>query len=135
MQVSEVMHKEIKFANINDSVKKVAGLMKSEDIGSLPVMDNDKAVGFVTDRDIVINCVADGADLNAPIKNAMTNECFCVKQDQSIEEASRLMAEKQISRVLVVDNNDKAVGMVSLHDLATEANEDITEETVNRIKQ
>lgn len=134
MQISEVMHKDIKFANINDSVKKVAEMMKSEDIGSVPVMDGERPVGFVTDRDIVINCVADGADLNAPIKNTMSSDLFCIKQSQSIEEASTLMAQKQISRVVVVDDSNKPVGIVSLRDL-TQEDEDLAEETVNRIKQ
>jgi CBS domain-containing protein len=134
MQISEVMHKDIKFANINDSVKKVAEMMKSDDIGSVPVMDGNKPVGIVTDRDIVIKCVADGADLNAPIKNAMTSDVVCIKQSQSIEEASRLMAQRQISRVVVVDDSNNPVGIVSLHDL-TQEDEDLAEETVNRIKQ
>ncbi|MFL5785319.1 MAG: CBS domain-containing protein [Bacteriovoracaceae bacterium] len=134
MQISEVMHKDIKFANINDSVKKVAEMMKSDDIGSVPVMDGNKPVGIVTDRDIVIKCVADGADLNASIKSAMTTDVVCIKQSQSLEEASKLMAQRQISRVVVVDDSDKPVGIVSLHDL-TQEDEDLAEETVNRIKQ
>jgi CBS domain-containing protein len=134
MQISEVMHKDVKFANINDSIKTVAELMKSEDIGSVPVIDGDRAVGFVTDRDIVINCVASGHDLNEPIKDAMTEEVFCVKEDQSLEEASRLMADKQISRIVVVDRSERPVGIVSLQDL-TEESEDIAEETLSRIKQ
>jgi CBS domain-containing protein len=134
MQISEVMHKDIKFASINDSVKRVAEMMKQEDIGSVPVLDGERAVGFITDRDIVINCVADGADLNASIKNAMTEDVVCVKEDQSIEEASQLMAEKQISRIVVVDRSERPVGIVSLQDL-TQESEDIAEETLSRIKQ
>lgn len=134
MQISEVMHKDVKFANINDSIKTVAELMKNEDIGSVPVLDGEKAVGFVTDRDIVINCVAKGHDLNESIKDAMSEEVFSVKEDQSLEEASKLMAEKQISRILVVDRSERPVGIVSLQDL-TEESEDLAEETLSRIKQ
>ena len=134
MQISEVMHKDIKFANINDSIKTVAELMKSEDIGSAPVLDGQKAVGFVTDRDIVINCVAQGHDLNEPIRDAMSNKVFCVKEDSTLEEASKLMAEKQISRIVVLDRSEKPVGIVSLQDL-TQESEDLAEETLSRIKQ
>ncbi len=134
MQISEVMHRDVKFANVNDSIKSVAELMKSEDIGSVPVIDGDKAVGFVTDRDIVINCVAAGHDLNESISDAMSKEVFCVKEDQSLEEATRLMAEKQISRMVVVDKSERPVGIVSMQDL-TEESEDLAEETLNRIKQ
>lgn len=134
MQVSEVMHKDIKFVNINDSVKSVAEIMKREDIGSVPVMDGEKPVGFVTDRDIVINCVAGGYDLNGSISHAMTENLICVSEDQSIEEASKLMAQNQISRIVVVDQSKKPVGIVSLQDL-TEESEDLAEETIARIKQ
>lgn len=134
MQISEVMHRDIKFANVNDSIQRVAELMKSEDIGSVPVIDGDRAVGFVTDRDIVINCVARGHDLNESIRDAMSKDVFCVKEDSSLEEASKLMAEKQISRILVVDRSERPVGIVSLQDL-TEESEDLAEETLSRIKQ
>ncbi len=134
MQISEIMHRDVKFANINDSVKSIAELMKNEDIGAVPLMDGKRAVGIVTDRDIVIKCVADGTDFNGPIKNAMTGNLVCVKEDQTIEEASKLMAEKQISRIVVVDRSDKPVGMVSLQDLIQES-EDLAEETLSRIKQ
>jgi CBS domain-containing protein len=134
MQVSEVMHKGVSSVTINDSIKKVAELMKSEDIGAVPVLDGSKPVGIITDRDIVINCVADGSDLNGSIENVMTGDVVCVSEDQDVAEASKLMAEKQISRVIVVDKSQKPVGMVSLHDLAQES-EDLTEETVSHIKQ
>lgn len=134
MQISEVMQKDIKFANINDSIKSVAELMRDEDIGSVPVLDGERAVGFVTDRDIVIQCVASGHNLNESISDAMSKEVFCVKEDQTLEEASRLMAEKQISRVVVVDRSEKPIGVVSLQDL-TQESEDLAEETLSRIKQ
>ncbi|MES2526215.1 MAG: CBS domain-containing protein [Bdellovibrionota bacterium] len=134
MQISEVMQKDIKFANINDSIRKVAELMRNEDIGSVPVLDGEKAVGFVTDRDIVINCVASGHSLDESISDAMTKNVFFVKEDQTLEEASKLMAEKQISRIVVVDRSEKPVGVVGLQDL-TQESEDIAEETLSRIKQ
>ncbi len=134
MQISEVMHKDVKFANINDSIRQVAELMRDEDIGSVPVIDGDRAVGFVTDRDIIINCIASGHSLDESIKDAMTSDVFCVKEDQSLEEASKLMSEKQISRIVVVNQSEKPVGIVSLQDL-TEESEDLAEETLSRIKQ
>ncbi len=134
MQISEVMQKDIKFANINDSIKTVAELMRDEDIGSVPVLDGERAVGFVTDRDIVIHCVASGHNLDESISDAMSKEVFFVKEDQSLEEATKLMAEKQISRIVVVDRSEKPIGVVSLQDL-TQESEDLAEETLSRIKQ
>lgn len=134
MQVSEVMHKGIVSVNINDSVKRVAELMKQEDVGAIPVCENEKPVGIVTDRDIVISCVAEGYNLDEPISHAMSEKIISVRPDQDVEEASRLMQENQVSRILVVDEKQKPLGMVSLQDLSLE-DEDLSAETVSRIKQ
>lgn len=135
MQVSEIMHRGISAANINDSVKKVAELMRKEDIGAVPVMENNRPVGFVTDRDIVINCVASGYDLNKSISHAMTEKVVCIKQDEDVEEALRLMEENQISRVLVIDEKDSPVGMLSLQNLADIEDEDMEGEALSEIKK
>lgn len=134
MQVSEVMHKGVVSVNINDSLKKVASLMRDEDIGSIPVFEEDRPVGFVTDRDIVISCVAEGRPTDSPVGQAMSKEVISVKADQDVEEAALIMKRHQISRVLVMDQNQRAVGMVSLHDLTNE-DEDIASDTLGRVKQ
>lgn len=134
MQISEIMHKGISAVTINDSVKKVAELMRNEDIGAVPVLDGNKPVGIVTDRDIVVSCVATGYNLNDSIQHAMSNDVCTITEDKDVTEASRLMAERQISRVLVVDKSQKPVGIVSLQDLSQES-EDLTAETVSHIKQ
>lgn len=134
MQVSEVMSKGIVTANINDSVKRVASMMKEKDIGAIPVLKDNRPVGFVTDRDIVINCVAGDYDLNGSIEHAMSSDIVSVKEDQDVEEVSRLMSQNQVSRILVVDKSEKPVGVVSLHDLSRES-EDFAAEAVTNIKQ
>jgi CBS domain-containing protein len=133
MQVSEVMSKGIVSANVDDSIKRVAEMMKQEDVGALPVLENNETVGFITDRDIVVSCIAEGDDLQQPIRKAMTKDVFSVTEDQDVEEASRLMQQHQVSRVLVMDKQKKPVGMVSLKDLSQE-DEDLSAETVSKIK-
>lgn len=134
MQISEIMHKGIVSVSPNETVRRVAELMKSEDVGAVPVVENERAVGFVTDRDIVISCVAEGYDVNGPVSKAMSGEVVSISQDQDVEEASRLMQANQVSRILVVDENQRPIGMVSLQNLSLE-DEDISAETVSRIKQ
>lgn len=134
MQVSEVMSKGVVSASVRDSIKHVAARMRDEDIGAMPVMENDRPVGMITDRDIVITCVADGHSLDESIEHAMSREVVSVKQDQDLEEVSRLMAERQISRVLVVDDGDRPVGMIGLQDLS-QKNERLAGDTVTEIKQ
>lgn len=133
MQVSEVMHKGVSTVQINDSIKKVAALMKREDIGAVPVYKNERAVGFVTDRDIVVSCLANGQDADVPVSNAMRSELISISENENIDEAKRIMKENQISRLLVVDKGGEPVGMLSLHDLVLSEDDDI--EAIKGIKQ
>lgn len=135
MLVSEIMHKGVTTVNINESVKKVAELMRKEDIGAVPILENEKPVGFVTDRDIVINCVASGYNLDDSIGHAMTEKVICVNEDQDVEDATKLMKDNQVSRILVLDKNQRPSGMVSLQDLADTGDEDESGETLSQIKQ
>lgn len=136
MQISEIMHQGVVTANINDTIKRVAAMMKEEDIGAIPVLEDGKPVGFVTDRDIVVTCVAEGHSLEDPISHAMTEDVICIDQDKDVEEASRLMQENKVSRLLVVDGSEKPIGMVSLQDITENAEADeLAGETLSKIKQ
>lgn len=134
MQVSEVMHKGISTVQINDSIKKVAALMKREDIGAVPVYKNERAVGFVTDRDIVISGLANGHDVETPISQAMKSEVISISEDENVIEAERLMKENQISRLLVVNKGGEPVGMLSLHDLLSSDGREMDSNTLKEIK-
>lgn len=134
MQVSEVMHKGVISVTSLDSVRKVAKLMKEQDIGSIPVIDKGEPVGLVTDRDIVINCVASGYNLDGPVSHAMTEKVISVDQEQDVKEASRLMKLHRISRILVTDKDKHPIGMLGLKDLSTE-DENQSGETISQIKQ
>jgi CBS domain-containing protein len=136
MHVSEIMHKGVSTVQINDSIKKVASLMKREDIGSVPVYKNERPVGFVTDRDIVVSCLAQGHSSEDPISLAMTREIIYIHEDDDISEASRLMRDNKVSRLLVVDKGENPVGMLSLHDIARRTDKDaLKSEVLTDIKQ
>lgn len=135
MQISEIMSKGITAVNIDESVRRVAELMRQEDIGAVPVMKNEKPVGFVTDRDIVVSCVAEGYNLDESISHAMSDQVICVSADQDVQEATKLMKDKQVSRVLVVDKNEKPIGMVSLQDIVQTRSEGESGDTLSQIKQ
>lgn len=124
MQVSEVMHKGVSTVQIHDSIKKVAALMKREDIGAVPVFKNERPVGFVTDRDIVVSCVAEGRPTDDPVSIAMSREIIFVHENEDLDIASKLMRENQVSRLLVVDEGERPVGMISLHDLSLNSGDD-----------
>lgn len=118
MQVSEVMHKGISTVQIGDSIRKVAALMKREDIGAVPVFKNERPVGFVTDRDIVVTCVAEGHPADDPVSHAMSREIIYVHEKDDINIATKLMRDNQVSRLMVVDEGERPVGMISLHDIS-----------------
>jgi len=124
MQVSEVMHKGVNTVQINDSLKKVASLMKREDIGAVPVYKNERPVGFVTDRDIVISCVANGHPADDPISLAMSKDIVSVRESDDIERATQLMRDNQVSRLLVLDAGEQPVGMLTLQDLSKFSEDD-----------
>lgn len=136
MQVSEVMHAGVTTAQINDSLRRVASLMKKQDIGAMPVYKNERPVGFVTDRDIVLTCVANGHTPDEPISLAMKRNIISISQDQDVNEARRLMSENQISRLLVVDKGDNPVGMLTLRDIARRMeDESLSGEILSEIKR
>ena len=124
MQVSEVMHKGVSSVQINDSLKKVASLMKREDIGSVPVYKNERPVGFVTDRDIVVSCIAEGCNPDHPISQAMSREIIFIHEYDDLQLAAKIMRENQVSRLLVVDQGERPVGMISLHDISRNTQDD-----------
>lgn len=136
MHVSEIMHQGVTTAQIGDSLRRVATMMKKHDIGSLPVYKNERPVGFVTDRDIVIACVANGHSPDEPVSLAMSREVIFVYEDQDISMATKLMEQNQISRLLVVDKGERPVGMLSLSDIALRSSDDhLKAEILGEIKR
>lgn len=134
MKVQELMHEGVIAAQVTDSLKRVAQIMKENDIGSLPVLENGSAVGFVTDRDIVIACADEEVTLDEEVATAMSPEVIAISPDKDITEAARMMEEHQISRLLVVDNN-KPIGIITLQDLTLNVdNTHLKAEIIEEIK-
>lgn len=106
----------------DDTFLKASTLMKKYDIGFLPIMNEAIVVGVITDRDMIIRGIANKEDYNAKISKYMTQEIIFVDSNTSIEKASELMAEKQIKRLLIIDNNI-LVGIISLADITNHKNE------------
>jgi predicted transcriptional regulator len=136
MQVSEVMHKGINTVQIGDSIKKVASLMKKEDIGAVPVFKNERPVGFVTDRDIVISCIAEGRNAEDSISHAMRHQIFSIHEKDELTLASKIMRENQVSRLLVLDDGEKPTGMISIQDIFQNTNDpDLKTKLIGDIKR
>lgn len=121
MKVKDLMTTNVTTADINSSISEVAQSMKSLDVGSIPVCDNNKhVVGIVTDRDIVLRSVAEGSNVNdTKAEEVMTTQIVSVSPETDIHEAANIMAQRQIRRLPVVDNG-RLVGIVAIGDFATQ---------------
>jgi CBS domain-containing protein len=123
MNIREVMTPNPRFVAPTESIQNAARIMREEDTGAVPVVENGKILGMVTDRDIVIRAVAEGAQLSQPVRDICTGEVVCATPEMSTRDASKLMAEHQIRRLPVVED-DRLVGIVSLGDLAVKEGRD-----------
>jgi CBS domain-containing protein len=119
MQIAEVMTRSVDLADPNMKLRSAAQKMQKDDIGALPVGENDRLVGMVTDRDIVMRGVTGGrSTTNMAVRDVMSEKiCYCF-EDQSLEEAADLMAKHQVHRLPVLNRDKRLVGIIALADLA-----------------
>ena len=135
MNVREVMTTNPRCVSPNDSIQIAARIMKEEDTGVVPIVDNGRPVGVITDRDIVVRAVADGSQANKPVREIASGDLVCATPDMSTREATRIMSERQIRRLPVVEG-DRLVGIVSLGDIAVKEGKDSrTGETLEQISE
>ena len=120
MRCSEIMTKSVKTAAGTMSLRDVAAIMRDGDMGAVPVVDEGKLIGIVTDRDIVVRCVAGGKADTSTVADAMTTELFTVRPDDFAFEAIRLMGDKQVRRIPVVGADGELAGIISMADVALE---------------
>lgn len=117
--VMDVMTKDVEIINPNDTLKDAAEKMRTLNVGPLPVCEGDKLMGIITDRDIVVRAVSQGMDPNTTrVSEAMTDQVEYVYEDADISEVERKMKDEQIRRILVVNHDQKLVGIIALGDLA-----------------
>ena len=124
MKIEDVMTHDVAVVSPDETIQQAAQLMDQLDIGALPVAENERLVGMITDRDIVVRAVADGLEPGIKVSEVMTPDvkyCFC---DQEVAEVSDNMADIQIRRLPVVDRAKRLVGIIALGDIATCAEND-----------
>ena len=137
MRVQELLKGNVVTLRADASVQEVARKMAEEDIGFLPVVDaSGKAIGTITDRDIVVRLIAKAGDLkSAKVEQVMTKDVVSVRPDEDVQKVAELMKERKISRVLVCDQNAKPLGVISLGDLAEKHEEGEVGRTVKEVKE
>lgn len=118
MKVSEAMSRDVRIASPKDTIRRAAQAMAEIDAGILPVGDNDRLVGMITDRDIAVRAVAAGRSPTTPVEEVMSPEvCYCFA-DQELDDVASNMREIKVRRLPVVDENKRLVGILSLGDMA-----------------
>ena len=118
MIVSDAMTAQVVTAKPTDTIKRVASIMKEVDTGAVPVSDNGKVVGLITDRDIVLRVVAEGADLNGPVSAMMSEDVQTCREDDNLADAAAIMGSHQLRRLVVLNDGGRLVGILSLGDIA-----------------
>jgi CBS domain-containing protein len=123
MNIRDVMTPNPSCVSPEDSIQNAARIMRDMDTGAVPVVEDGRPVGIVTDRDIVVRGVAEDGQLNRPVREIVTGSIVCASPDMSTREAADLMSEHQVRRLPVVEN-ERLVGIVSIGDLAVKEGKD-----------
>lgn len=118
MKIKDVMTPGVSFVTPDTPIAEIARRMRDEDIGVVPVTENDRMIGMVTDRDIVVRCMASGSVEGATARTAMSPRVLYCYEDQSVNEVLENMAEQQVRRMPVVNRDKRLVGVVSIGDLS-----------------
>src|SRR5438105_11139319 len=120
MKVKEIMDPRVAVVHADNTVQEAAQKMKDLDVGPLPVCQDDRLVGIITDRDITVRSVAEGYDpWTTQVREVMSRgEIYSCYEDEDVEDAARVMRDKQVRRLPVLNRQQRLVGIVSLGDVA-----------------
>ncbi len=136
MKVKELMTRDVEFVDTNDFIKQAADKMKALNVGVLPVKTGDEIVGMLTDRDIVVRSVAQGLDpAKHKVIEALSEGVISCNEEDDIKAVAQLMGERQIRRLVVRDNQDKVVGIVSLGDVALKMANSLVGEVLKEVSE
>jgi CBS domain-containing protein len=134
--IREVMSSNPSAIEADSSVADAAKLMRDDDVGLAPVVEGDRLVGTLTDRDITVRVVAEGKDpQSTKVREVASTDLVTVDPEQDLDEAVRLMAQHQVRRLPVVEEDGRLVGVVAQADVARQADDRQTGEVVERISQ
>lgn len=136
MRVSDAMTRDVRVADPNQSIRDVAKIMAEIDAGAMPVGENDRLVGMITDRDIAVRAVAQGKGPDTPVREVMSDSkvMYCY-DDEDLEEVARNMGDVRVRRLPVVNREKRLVGIVSLGDLAVHDSDETAGEAIAGVSQ
>src|SRR3954464_5102701 len=118
MKIKEVMTRDVRLIEPNQTIRDAARLMAEMDAGIMPVREGDRLIGMITDRDIAVRAVAEGKGPDTPVREVMTDDVKYCYEDDDTEEVARNMADIQVRRLPVLTRDKRLVGIISLGDMA-----------------
>ena len=122
-KLKDLMSRDVKVISPDMSIREAAKEMRDGDFGMLPVGENDRMIGTISDRDIAIRAVAEGKDTGTKVRDVMSEGIAWAFEDDSVEEAAKIMSKRQVRRLPVVNRDKRLVGIVALGDFAVESSE------------
>jgi CBS domain-containing protein len=135
MKVSKFMTREVQLVTPTQTIRDAAQMMLDLDAGALPVQQDDRLVGMITDRDIACRAVAQGKSPETPVRDVMSSEVLYCFEDQEINDVARNMGEVKVRRLPVVNRDKRLVGIISLGDLAPNEEPAVTASAVTNISK
>ncbi|HMI39955.1 MAG TPA: CBS domain-containing protein [Sphingomicrobium sp.] len=123
MKIRDVMTTEVQTVSPDQTVKEAASFMLNSDTGSIPVRDGGQLIGIITDRDIAVRGVAEGLGPETAVRELMSEDVVCARDDDEVSTVARRMSEAQVRRLPVLNADGNLVGIVSLGDLSREASD------------
>ncbi|WP_149193135.1 CBS domain-containing protein [Luteimonas suaedae] len=114
MKVSEMMTRDVRVASPDQTIRDAAAVMAEQDVGSLPVGENDRLVGMITDRDMVVRAIAKGHGADTHVRDVMTDDIKYCYDDEDADRIARDMADLHLRRLPVINRDKRLVGIVSL---------------------
>lgn len=135
MKVSDVMTREVQTVRPDQTAREAATFMLRADAGAIPVTEGDRLVGMITDRDIAVRGIAEGHGPDTPVRELMTNDVVAAREEDDVEDAAVRMSQAQVRRLLVIDDQQRLCGIVSLGDLSREAETDCAAEALEGVSQ
>src|SRR5262249_31563744 len=118
MQIGDIMTSKVQLAKPNQSICEIARIMAEFDCGAMPVGDNDRLIGIITDRDIAVRAVALGKSPDTPVREVMSQGVLYCYSDEDIDDVASNMADTKVRRMSVLNEGKRLVGIVSLGDIA-----------------
>ena len=135
MKVAEAMTRDVLLGRPDASLRDIARLMSENDVGVVPIGDNDRLVGMITDRDLTVRGLAEGKGPGTPVREIMSETVKYCFEDEELDVVARTMGELQMRRLPVLDRNNRLVGIVSLGDIAANAAESLAGEALRRVSE